>query len=492
MKKLNLILKDASASPEHLVISIIFSLYVMEFVNLFIGSMGGIPAFMGSLAVYYILALAVKTESEAQKGKAADKTQIKNFLINYVLFYVIVWIAMEVILFISRFSGWGNVKKLNVKQYFKGIYGASVSDSWIYIFAAFLVFAFIVSLFPLIFVRTRKYWIEYIMTDSVIHALICVMIVAVGRIFISGSGRKKAMCVFDELLLCKNMEIWQIVLFLAAAVILTVAEVYAAYRTALKICMMHQKEVKKKSVRISTVTVVLLFGLCVAGAGTVVFFMSPADDEEAEYTRVARCLTDDSKMGPMVYRSQVYVPIKIELDYDENGKALGYIGYKGQDCESRFYKMAVANVLYSDKKDDQTYMQMSGADRLSYKKMSVMEKVDSWKRDNVFLLWDEDWSSESAYSKEVTGYTECEKQFVESLENTFGEVKIDPQDFKKYDAYFTIESYPAMKDAVEGDNQIGTWVGCILVKDNKFYYGNYENQITGVQLQKLLDVLGGN
>ena len=35
MKKLNLILKDASASPEHLVISIIFSLYVMEFVNLF-------------------------------------------------------------------------------------------------------------------------------------------------------------------------------------------------------------------------------------------------------------------------------------------------------------------------------------------------------------------------------------------------------------------------------------------------------------------------
>lgn len=492
MKKLNLILKDASASPEHLVISIIFSLYVMEFVNLFIGSMGGIPAFMGSLAVYYMLALAVKTESEAQKGKAADKTQIKNFLINYVLFYVIVWIAMEVILFISRFSGWGNVKKLNVKQYFKGIYGASVSDSWIYIFAAFLVFAFIVSLFPLIFVRTRKYWIEYIMTDSVIHALICVMIVAVGRIFISGSGRKKAMCVFDELLLCKNMEIWQIVLFLAAAVILTVAEVYAAYRTALKICMMHQKEVKKKSVRISTVTVVLLFGLCVAGAGTVVFFMSPADDDEAEYTRVARCLTDDSKMGPMVYRSQVYVPIKIDLDYDENGKALGYIGYKGQDCESRFYKTAVANVLYSDKKDDQTYMQMSGADRLSYKKMSVMEKVDSWKRDNVFLLWDEDWSSESAYSKEVTGYTECEKQFVESLENTFGEVKIDPQDFKKYDAYFTIESYPAMKDAVEGDNQIGTWVGCILVKDNKFYYGNHENQITGVQLQKLLDVLGGN
>ena len=125
------------------------------------------------------------------------------------------------------------------------------------------------------------------------------------------------------------------------------------------------------------------------------------------------------------------MPIKIELDYDENGKALGYIGYKGQDCESRFYKMAVANVLYSDKRMIRHICRCQVRTGYPTKKMSVMEKVDSWKRDNVFLLWDEDWSSESAYSKEVTGYTECEKQFVESLENTFGEVKIDPQGFQK-------------------------------------------------------------
>ena len=37
-----------------------------------------------------------------------------------------------------------------------------------------------------------------------------------------------------------------------------------------------------------------------------------------------------------------------------------------------------------------------------------------------------------------------------------------------------------------------TWVGCILAKDDKFYYGSYDNEITGGQLQMLRHVLGGN
>ena len=43
-----------------------------------------------------------------------------------------------------------------------------------------------------------------------------------------------------------------------------------------------------------------------------------------------------------------------------------------------------------------------------------------------------------------------------------------------------------MDDTIPGD-----WVGCILVKDNKFYFGSYENRITGISLQELLDILGG-
>lgn len=40
-----------------------------------------------------------------------------------------------------------------------------------------------------------------------------------------------------------------------------------------------------------------------------------------------------------------------------------------------------------------------------------------------FLMWDEEWQSESRYSKDVTGYTECDEDFIKSLEDTFGAVK---------------------------------------------------------------------
>ena len=49
-----------------------------------------------------------------------------------------------------------------------------------------------------------------------------------------------------------------------------------------------------------------------------------------------------------------------------------------------------------------------------------------------------------------------------------------------------------MEQALEEDPVDGDWVGCILVKDNKFYFGSYENQITGICLEQLRKVLGGN
>ena len=57
---------------------------------------------------------------------------------------------------------------------------------------------------------------------------------------------------------------------------------------------------------------------------------------------------------------------------------------------------------------------------------------------------------------------------------------------------FTLRGYKTMDQALEKDPEDGDWVGCILVKDNKFYFGSYENQITGICLQQLRKVLGGN
>ena len=121
-----------------------------------------------------------------------------------------------------------------------------------------------------------------------------------------------------------------------------------------------------------------------------------------------------------------------------------------------------------------------------------MKKAIHGRTAAFFSCGNEEWQSESRYSKDVTGYTECDEDFIKSLEDTFGAVKINPADFKGYDAYFTIEGYKSMKDAIESDSHVGTWVGCILAKDDKFYYGSYDNEITGGQLQMLRHVLGGN
>ena len=64
-------------------------------------------------------------------------------------------------------------------------------------------------------------------------------------------------------------------------------------------------------------------------------------------------------------------------------------------------------------------------------------------------------------------------------------------DFEDYDAFFTIRGYKTIKEAEEREIPYGDWVGIILVKDNGFYYGNYDNKIQGIQLHTLLDVLGG-
>ena len=110
----------------------------------------------------------------------------------------------------------------------------------------------------------------------------------------------------------------------------------------------------------------------------------------------------------------------------------------------------------------------------------------------VFVLWDEDWEKESAYYHEPTGYALCNEGLMQGLSMQFPKVTYRPQDFEDYDAYFTIRAYPSMDALLERDAVSGRWAGCILIRDNKFYYGSYENEITGICLQQLREILGGN
>ena len=238
---------------------------------------------------------------------------------------------------------------------------------------------------------------------------------------------------------------WQAGCMMAFAVLLLVLELFVVYRLVkYRYCDEHadrKVRIHRRRVRRKTIKAVIVIVPVVVIAIIVVYtyFMSPSN-EPAEYEKVASCITNDDRLGPMVYDSQVYIPITIELDYAGTGSPLGYIVYKDQDYSSRYYELAASNLLYMNKNGDDTYLQMAGNASNSYKKLSVVEKSNSWKDCSVFLMWDEEWQSESRYSKDVTGYTECDEDFIKSLEDTFGAVKINPADFKDYDAYFTIEA----------------------------------------------------
>lgn len=495
---------DIDTTPTHLFKSLLLSLYVMTFINVFIGSMGGIPAFVGFMAVFYLLRGMVLAGNRIGHQLALEsKTEVKHMLTNYLVIYLVIWLIMKLILMLSKITGWGNINDLSFVEYIRSLYGTTMLEKWAYLFTGILMFSFVLSLFPLILIRKRQHWIRYFMVDSLLYAAICVIISQISLKFVAKELRKKAVCVLDVMLLTRLPQRWEAAMYIVVILIFTVTMGGLIYNYGVRtfaprkgtkdiskaLLNIPAKDNKKRYRAIAIRSVCVMAIMLVAA---LYFFFAPVRKEK-KYKKVAECLTEDSILGPIAYNNELYIPVDKTINYSTSGKALGYLAHKSEDCSSRFYQLAVNNIIYSAKKDmTMEHLQLDGAETNVYQKINSVEELNQWKFDNVFLLWDEDWSGESAYSKDLTGYSECERELIASLESTFGTVDYNPSDFEKYDACFTIRAYSDMQEVIEAEIPYGDWVGCILVKDNNFYYGNFENRITGVQLSTLLEVLGGN
>ena len=502
MKKFYRISWNVDSTPAHLFATIALSLSVMVFINTFIGSMGGIPAFIAFFVVFYILRGMIIAGNRISHQLAMESRQeIRYLMVNYGLIYLIVWFIMRAILLLSKFSGWGNIRQLEFAEYFKNLYGSSMLEKWAYIFAGILMFAYVMSLFPLVVIKKKRLWFVYFFADSAVFAFVCMLIAKICRLFISNELEARAVCVLDDMLLCDLPGRLEAVLYMLAVIAFTLAVIIAVYnfskwiygpkpgRLIVPDKVLRAGRKKKSSATAIVVIVCAITAMAVIG----VFFFAPSTEPD-EYEKVAECLTYDNMMGPMLYNDVIYAPAELNLDYHEaeNSIALGYAGYKDQDCTSRFYRLAVSNVLYESADSSEPFLELYGAEYNCYTPIACLEKEDSWKNDAVFLIWDEDWENESAYASDRVGYTECQKELIESLEYTYGEVEYSASDFSDYDAFFTIRGYKTIKEAEEKEVPYGDWVGIILVKDNKFYYGNYNNRIRGSQLNALLSVLRGN
>ncbi len=497
-------------TPLHLAFSVVLSFLLMLFMNGFIGSMGGISAFVAFGVVFYVQrGMLLKGNHMSHQLAMDSKKELRFMMVSYAVGYMALWAIMKLVIFFSRISGWGNIDGLTMGEYLTRIYGSTMFERWAYFFVGILMFALVMSLFPLVVIRKPKAWISYLIADGLFFAVVCGVIELICRIFIDERLLERTGCVLDDLLLCQLLHPWQPVVYILGIVLLTIIVIEVSYIVAKKFYLpkpgiiefdekrflvateqerASMKRLRMKRLAKNIVIGVVSLGVCIFFVGNLLFGKR---NEHPHYHKIAECLTKDSAFGPMQYGSIVYLPVDEELNYYETGEALGYLGYKDENCESRFYELAVANVLYKGPNWEETYLQMYGADENTFEEATKIESKESWRTDSVFLLWDEEWEDQIRYTNDITGYSICEKDYVLMLENEFGVVTYNPKDFTEYDAYFTIRGYHNMQEAFRQEGVHGDWVGCILVKDDKFYYGNYQNEIKGNMLEDLLEILGG-
>lgn len=506
MKKFYRITRNTESKPSRLIASIGLAFVVMMFVNGFIGGMGGFPTFIAFAIMFFWLRTVIGDGNQiTHQISMTSRAEVTHLLMLYSLGYLLLWGILRLGYLISRVTGWGNINGGSVVTYLQNLLATSMLEKWAYLLAGVWMFAFVVSLFPLVVIRERVNWIVYALVDGAVFALLCVGIGKVCDLFSDSAAHKRASCMIDHLLLCEMSGVQEL-LFIVAVVVLTLVVIAFSWwyagrcygprrgRTDDKTLEeVKQQIAQKRQLGRRKKHSLLVVGSCVAAVvivAVIILFMP--ESTVGGYHKVAEFLTDDSTLGPVLYKNELYVPVNEDLDLDEKGVAQGYLAERDEDCSTRFYQLAVANLLYTDATGASDRLQMAGASSGVYAPMDEVEEKQAWKNDEVFLLWDEDWVSESTYSHEPTGYTACNRDFIEGLEMQFPDAQYVATDFDDYDAYFTISSYPDMDTALEDGMVPGNWVGCILVKNNKFYYDSYRNQITGICLQQLLDILGGS
>lgn len=506
MKRLYKTLEPIESKPARLVASAVLAVIVMTFINGFIGGMGGIPAFIAFFAVFYSLRVLVgaRDRIEFREG-LSDGGIVGRMMAFYGAGYLLLWSLLRLGLTFSRVTGWGNINRGGALASVRELFAVSGLERWVYLFAGILMFAFVMSLFPLVVIRKQNLWVVYALVDGAGFAAVCSVIGTVARINPAGGLFEREATLVDCLLVSGRHGIWHELLCLVSVLLFLSAVIASCFLFA-RFCYRTQKLLTEDETNLFRSSVRALRGmqprqlrrsaalfLCSAAAigivGAVV--LTAPEDHARQYRMVAEFLTKDARLGPMEYRGRLYLPVEEELSLYLSGTPKGYLAEKGEDCDSRLYELTIANILYQDTSGETAHLQVYGERIESFAPVSELEKAAAWQTDTAFVLWDEEWTEESAYSHELTGYTVCDKGFVEALEEKFGEVDYRPEDFDDYDAYFSLYSYPEIDAVLTRDPEQGHWIGCILVYENRFYYGSRDNEIRGALLEELLDILGG-
>lgn len=274
-----------------------------------------------------------------------------------------------------------------------------------------------------------------------------------------------------------------------------------SFKLAIKILRNHRRfgdntgtltKIKKHRTKIITIIVSVVF-IVILAFGVMVAAAVRKASTKPEYEMVARSLTNDNCYGPVTFEGEVYFPAEEEEVFPEanNSEVIGYFGFNDEKV-SLWYVLLSENFVYVDKNDKSyTYMKVRGCDLRDYIKASASEKKDL-SGYGGFYIWDEDWSHQTAYKTgfEKAGWSEVNRDIINSLEERYGIVEYKAEDFENYEAYYTLTAFKDGKKAIDSPIiEEPHVVGCILKIDGNYYYGNKENLLTGSLLEEVKVVL---
>ena len=97
------------ADPMRLLVSAILAFTVMLFINGFVGSMGGFPAFVAFTLVFFRIRTRAGMENGGMQQELSDRQITGRLLWKYAAGYLVLWGILRIAFLISRVTGWGNI-----------------------------------------------------------------------------------------------------------------------------------------------------------------------------------------------------------------------------------------------------------------------------------------------------------------------------------------------------------------------------------------------
>lgn len=184
---------------------------------------------------------------------------------------------------------------------------------------------------------------------------------------------------------------------------------------------------------------------------------------------VLESLTGDW-LGPVSFNDNIYFPSQEKINALDYTKSLG-IAEKITILGIIFGM----NHVYGDE-NDKEYVKINihGVDDMDYIRADVIES-----KEFDFSLYKE-YILDSAFvtNKKVL----LTEEFVRKLEEVFGTVVYDQNDFENYKEYYSVFAY--QNENKDNTAVIPRYIGCILKINDTYYYGNSSNEITGTLLSE--------